>query len=487
MRTLRDSLRRHRALMLRILFFLCLSVSCTVVLRYAIYRSPRATYKSNSHRFDQQENAALTQSSSLECDIAESVGRYAVIFDAGTTGSRVHVYKYTKNSTIGSIDLHSEVVYRSTPGLASFQDPHEAAASLKPLLDFALKEVPESHRNPCTPVWLKATTGLRILGMEKSVSILNEVHKIFRTYPFLVPDDAVELMDGKDEGVFAWLTVNFLLGNFDTPADSKGKAESAKPSTVGVVDMGSGSTQVVFAPDEPVSTLLYAPDVNTHVVHYFGREVSLYQHSYLGFGLVEARNAVKKRLAGQGNRTKGEVFQVPCFPPGYLEEIKLEASRTSQVRNPYGEKPSETIPIQGASHLYGFDQCMPVVYDVLNKTHPCPSSSCSFNGVHQPTLEHAFKGDWYLMSNFYSIVKEYMKNIERDHLTLNDYKIIAQDACKSGISGDQDPYLCLDSTFLYVLLAHGYELSDSQVLYPKNNINGFELGWTLGAMIEEVA
>ena len=35
-----------------------------------------------------------------------------------------------------------------------------------------------------------------------------------KDYPFaVVSEDGISIMDGKDEGVYAWVTANYLLGN----------------------------------------------------------------------------------------------------------------------------------------------------------------------------------------------------------------------------------------------------------------------------------
>ncbi len=70
---------------------------------------------------------------------------YAVIIDAGSTGSRVHVYRYStassNHSPWATVDL-PEAVHKTTPGLSSYAfDPKTAANSLNPLLKFAKDKV----------------------------------------------------------------------------------------------------------------------------------------------------------------------------------------------------------------------------------------------------------------------------------------------------------------------------------------------------------
>jgi len=35
---------------------------------------------------------------------------------------------------------------------------------------------------------------------------------LFKASPFLTNENSVSIMDGSDEGLFSWFTVNFLLG-----------------------------------------------------------------------------------------------------------------------------------------------------------------------------------------------------------------------------------------------------------------------------------
>lgn len=100
------------------------------------------------------------------------------MIDAGSTGSRIHVYRF--NNCGPTPELENEVFEQTKKkeggsGLSSFREDAEGAAlSLDPLMDVAVKSVPEEYRS-CSPVAVKATAGLRLLGPEMSNKILEAV------------------------------------------------------------------------------------------------------------------------------------------------------------------------------------------------------------------------------------------------------------------------------------------------------------------------
>jgi guanosine-diphosphatase len=127
--------------------------------------------------------------------------QYALMIDAGSTGSRIHVYRF--NYCKDAPELEDEIFAHIEPGLSSYGDDPEAAAnSLNVLLEVALKNVPKELQH-CTPVAVKATAGLRLLGLKKSERILEAVREHLETnYPFpIIEKDGVVIMDGKDEGM----------------------------------------------------------------------------------------------------------------------------------------------------------------------------------------------------------------------------------------------------------------------------------------------
>ncbi|OWF41842.1 Ectonucleoside triphosphate diphosphohydrolase 5 [Mizuhopecten yessoensis] len=211
-------------------------------------------------------------------DISEDI--YAIVFDAGSTGSRIHILQFKSKGKGKSLVLVSEKFDHVKPGLSSYgHDPVQGAESLRKMLNLALSVVPSSLQHD-TPITLKATAGLRLLPEKNSTEILKSVRHLFREYHFLVPDDAVMIMDGVDEGVLSWMTVNFLLGRL-----------KAGSKTVAALDLGGGSTQITFNPTEQ-STFSSVPQDFIKTVQLFKKQHVLYTHSYLGLGLKAARFSI---------------------------------------------------------------------------------------------------------------------------------------------------------------------------------------------------
>jgi guanosine-diphosphatase len=129
---------------------------------------------------------------------------YALMVDAGSTGSRLHLYTFSHcdPSPDALPKLEDEGFFTTKPGLSSYAGrPKEAAESLRGLMDHALEGIDPSER-ACTPIAVKATAGLRMLGEEESGAILKAVESWLRQeFPFQLIDDGVVIMDGRDEGI----------------------------------------------------------------------------------------------------------------------------------------------------------------------------------------------------------------------------------------------------------------------------------------------
>ena len=151
-----------------------------------------------------------------------------------------------------------------------------------------------------TPIKVGATAGLRLLDGSKSEDILAAVRKHLGSYPFQIDD--VSIIDGEtcrsmsclpfshaiqplqiknsayadkceaagtEEGGYAWLTINYLLG----------KLGAEKDDTVAVVDLGGGSVQMAYAMSKAQAKK--APDGYIQTLSGGGKTYHVYMHRYL--------------------------------------------------------------------------------------------------------------------------------------------------------------------------------------------------------------
>lgn len=410
--------------------------------------------------------------------------QYVIMIDAGSTGSRVHIYEFdvcTQPPT-----LLDETFKMLNPGLSSFDtDAVAAAKSLDPLLELAMETIPKERRN-CSPVAVKATAGLRMLGESKSDKILEEVRKhLEEDYPFpVVTGDGISIMNGEDEGVYAWVTANYLLGNIGA---------GSKLPTAAVFDLGGGSTQIVFEPSFPPDEKM-ADGEHKYELSFGGQTYTLYQFSHLGYGLMQGRNkinsglveiAIKEGKISSEDSTTVHELSSPCLPPGAIAENE-KVTINNKVY---------TVTFKGPKVAAGA-QCRFLAEKILNKDATCLQPPCSFNGVHQPSLVHTFKetNDLYVFSYFYDKTQPLGLPLS---FTLRELRDLATTVCNgeevwesvfSGIEGSlselaNEPQWCLDLSFQTALLHTGYDIPLHRELRTAKTIANNELGWCLGASL----
>lgn len=418
---------------------------------------------------------------------------YVVMIDAGSTGSRVHVYEF--DVCVTPPRLLNEKFDMLKPGLSHFDtDTSGAAHSLDPLLKVAMDTVPKEKRG-CTPVSVKATAGLRLLGEEKAENILQAVRKhLENDYPFaIVPGDGISLMDGKDEGVYAWITTNYLLGNIGGP-----KVES----TAAVFDLGGGSTQIIFEPEFGTNERMVDGE-HKYELDFGGRKFTLYQFSHLGYGLMQGRNKVNSLIVESNLKKESGLAKSKFTKEKDMEDAKASVTLLNPCIPP--GTVASNVPVKLADDEYylvnmkGSDvasgaQCRFLAEKVLNKDAECSSRPCSFNGVHQPSLTRTFKqsSDMYVFSYFYDRTNPLGFP---SSFTVEELGQLAKIVCGGGETWkdalldehikelNEEPQWCLDLTFITALLHTGYDIPLYRELRTARTIDNNELGWCLGASL----
>ncbi|RWS21578.1 ectonucleoside triphosphate diphosphohydrolase 6-like protein [Leptotrombidium deliense] len=206
--------------------------------------------------------------------------QHAIVFDAGSTGTRIHVFEFFENNIFNEVTLEAEHFYTVKPGLSSYaNNPLEAGTSLIPLLKVANTVIAEDERQK-TPIILRATAGLRLLDEYKAESIVSSVKSFLKTAKpsYHVRENSVSILDGESEGIYSWFTVNFLLNLIESP------------KSVSVLDLGGGSTQVTFAPLRNTTTHHFSHLIKSTII--LNKKQDLYTRSYLGYGLMSARKSI---------------------------------------------------------------------------------------------------------------------------------------------------------------------------------------------------
>ncbi|PRQ71690.1 Nucleoside phosphatase GDA1/CD39 [Rhodotorula toruloides] len=417
------------------------------------------------------------------------------MIDAGSTGSRIHVYTFSHCDPDPKAlpKLENEGFFMTKPGLSSYAGkPREAAESLRGLMEHAIEGVPEAERS-CTPIAVKATAGLRLLGARQSQEILDEVERWLKEdWPFAVVKDGVVVMDGRDEGVYAWITINFLLGLI-------GPDQPASAGTAAIMDLGGASTQIVFEPIyDPGSRDKLAPGDHVYDLDFAGADHVLYQHSHLGYGLMQARRAVHNLVAfsyvwqsaPKGNSVKWEdltpkdKIHNPCMFKGETKVVKLDP--------PGREEVEVTMVGTGA----GFEACRRVVEVMIAKDAACEKPPCAFAGVYQPKMGEVFSaGKVWALSYFYDRIAPLGLS---SPFSISALRQLTTDVCagreasswsrfknnKEAMEELSDrPEYCLDLTFMYSLLSLGYELDEERQVWMGKKVGNVELGWALGAAL----
>jgi apyrase len=405
--------------------------------------------------------------------------RYAVVIDAGSTGTRVHVFTFSRSAFASGGEALRDETFRSIePGLKSYGGDAEAAAtSIEALIDVAKGVVPESARRE-TPFSVRATAGLRLMpeGREAADAIVEAVRRKIANAGFH-PSSAsfVSIMDGEDEGAHAWVSVNYLLGNLG----------GAPEKTVTVVDLGGGSTQIAYAvgggaaKDAPKG---YVRDIEAASTTY-----RTYVHSFKGYGIV----AVRPKIFSVGKNKDGSH---PCLPNAFADSCEKDC---------YGLEPGETYAAIGSSDGSDFTRCLLATTQALEGN--CAKAPCSFAGawttprktplfVMSFIVERAIQG---------GAVPPPRRPTDIATMTPRDVKRAALRACSTPAAelearfpvAARDAvdvnYLCLDLVYVYALLTVGHGAADDETIRALDKIRyrrrDVEASWALGDGIAAAA
>ena len=338
------------------------------------------------------------------------------------------------------------------PGLSSLaDDPSQVEDYMTPLLESAKKTIPED-KQAFTPIFLLATAGMRLLPEDQADAILNEVRKLFNnkekcSFMFQNDNDA-RIITGQTEGIYSWVTVNFLAG-----------AYRLKGFTYGSLDLGGASHQNTWIFNGNHSDVMVIPIA--------GRNFSIFARSYLGFGQDQARERYLVAIAQKENCVENSecVVKSPCHNKGFKEPLTFD---------------DQERVFEGTAQV---NLCRQIIKKIFF-CHSTNLEECPFSN--QPKLE----GKFYAFSAFYCVltgIKAVCSDCENNQVSPKKIALYSKKYCKTDYNElKKDPYAkndCFGANYIYKLLTDGYDLGPYRKIRVANSLNGFDLGWTLGAVL----
>ena len=474
---------------------------------------------------------------------------WALLIDAGSTGSRLHLYEWAPRvfnhvpPPLSKPITSEKWTERLHPGISSFADePSKAAESLAPLIAFAMRELSgaATHWNTF-PIFLKATAGMRELPLEQRENVMKAIRVYLAdntTCPFkFETDDQARVIAGEEEAAYAWTGVNFVTGAlFDS---SWGSGAATPQRSYGTLEMGGASSQIAFY--KPVSILsnLFKLQVGGE------KHWNIYAHSYLQFGRISARARMWAHLAQDKkcfvptteeeiesfSDGSGGVLTTPCrivdaclargltmqpmnavtnrievHPPLSYEPVAVDVTIAS-----IAEAGTESVELSSSSQ---FDACFdqiasPLGFDGSGKVelnrwcNYTYRGSCAFAGVYQAKLPEINSpyGNFMLIGGYVTLWRRL--GLNSLGATLADLRKAGKEVCsldidqlnerfqpKSEKHSDDIRMLCFMSAFAFSMLhhGHGFELHRNFSAVESMNYAGAELkvGWQLGSILYEV-
>ncbi len=344
------------------------------------------------------------------------------VVDAGSTGSRVHLYSYDTDNTNTAVNIKEVWNNKIRPGLDGL-DPRPEPVGL--YLNSLMADLPAQN----IPVYFYATGGMRLLPQPKQQAIYQSINQWFTSQNQWTLKD-IKTITGKQEGVFDWLAVNYRAGTLNGL-----QAESAA-----VMDMGGASVQVII----PVSHPEFVEIKNKVTLNVYGREINLFVYSFLGLGQTEV--------------THQFLDSSSCFSNDYpLPDGTVGAGNAQSC-----EKEMKTL-MNGVHHV------RQIVQPILRKN--MPKRWYALGGVTNLAADNVFNFPVNTFDN-------------QDLITQANDETCTQswDSLSTANPGNDYIYgYCLFSSYYYALMVDGYGISPNQDINyfnPKDSVD-----WTLGVVL----
>lgn len=419
---------------------------------------------------------------------------YAVKFDAGTSGTKMHVYEW--NSEFSPNKTHPldirEIGSCTTDdnGIDKIKDKDDLHRKFNKCMRQAHSLVPESRKNR-TKISLAATGGIRLMGINSqsvSNSVLNMIREYFSSSGFLFEKDSqVRAINGREEALNAWIAANYLENNLQKP-------ELLPNETKGILELGGSSSQIVYVPQNVDAQ-------RSMEVELFGRKYRTYSQSFLCYGLNEAHLMYYAQTVKNNNYPYQS--RASCNPVGTTVTLgKLELNRSPCANGNMFNEPLPYAALQRDYLLSGdsnFRACVLDVRSIFNK-NTCTSGAdaCSFRNPGTKIRPYnskflAFSAFWHALNETNRLFNQtFDGNLESFKqatgaicgMSINEL-VRYNESSRAGLDRDRLTRFCFQNVYIIELLSE-YGISSLENVKVVDKINGQNIGWTMGSLIDDI-
>ena len=522
------------------------------------------TFNNNANSVARATNTrGYSDERNILCDVG--VPEFLVFVDAGSTGCRAHTFRVNysadeegeegaemtlsenddKTSRLFSLTTVGKKV-KSLHPLASLRGKSEKdiETALLPMLEGAMRKIEaieeeektngkrkrKRRRSPITtsfgkgeqsegksrvPLYVWATAGMRILTEKEQKELWRSVASVARkaTPRFAIgrEEEHFKTIDGEDEGFYAWLAANYLVGvdvtSIGADVDGFGglteeernrlfremnNARKPLEESVGAIDVGGGSAQVVTL---SASGFMRKTKKITSMEQL---RKAVRVKSYLGYGANHMEKRWREALAERGEKRD------PCGFIGYEaktssnailigsgEYEKCALGLKKQIQKMLAEDGNGDMRLPKASLSEDVGQTkkflgMSLLYHVTHFISVVmPSSLVTFP---KPTLLEIADAGKSLCATTWSVVSSDFDgkdpNTPSDRLNGRCFDVALLDAL---LSIDENSNTV---GFGFPKYSAGVSSDDSsnglRMIEYAEDVNGSEVEWTLGAAISEI-
>jgi len=387
--------------------------------------------------------------------IMESSFGYGCVIDAGSSGSRIYIHRWSKDGEGDDLKKFEQEPFFADERHVGLGDEQGVVLLGEELLPAAISALPAGVDSGHVPIYLGATAGVRLASESEADDIMDRVRSLLHASGFLFQDDWARAISGDEESIFGWVVANYLRYDGSFPDDS---------STYGALDLGGGSTQIALV-GKGGGKDLYPLRIGT--LYY-----PLYTESYLGLGADQARVHYVEKIVLRSSNIN------PCYPNGYNSQDIIGSSNWDECFDGVAKL------FEGHPNLRGTED-----EDAFADVVPPPAGN----------------DQKYIAMSVFVFVYDFLGlEIGTETRDLKTVKDKAAEVCSMNQEEQTKRYdlhmedkppgrktnkpfaQCFNAAFVYHLLSHGYQMPvDDTPIEVYYDINGGKVQWALGMMLVE--